>query len=1243
MVNIATYNVRGIAAYEKRRKIFKFIKTSPYDIIALQECHCTKKVEKIWRSQFGGQVFYSHGTSNSKGCMILIKRNIGTKIHKIIKDEVNGRYLLLDVSVGEYRFVLCNVYAPNEDDTCFFEEVLGKLMSLESQSIVLVGDLNTTLEKIDKKSVLGLKPGHPKSTEFIKMMMTKLNLIDIFRTRHPDCARYTWFKTKPYLLMERLDYILVSNNLTSYILTTDIDPTFMSDHAIPHVTLKDVAEATKGPGYWKLNVQHLQDQEFKEMVKNTLEDSIKQGLEGKLRWDFFKMKFRGEAIRYGARKKKSRENKLEALQNKLYRLQKEKDKVESIHLFKDVDDQMSLVQKDIQEIIQQKVMAASLTNQFNWYSAGEKSSKYFFSLENKFPRKPLLRIEIENKIINDSDEILDQLKQYYANLFTQIDGVGVDHDFLRDIELPQISVEDKDILEKPISLAEVEIAIKQMNKEKCPGLDGIPVELYQEMIEDFKYVLHDLFLKCVSEDELNNSAKLGVVSLLEKPGLDQLKLTNWRPLSLLCGDYKVFAKILANRLSMVTPDIISEDQTGFLKNRFIAQNLMDLNMVIQTANDKEIQAVVLAIDFEKAYDTVCWKAMYSILKSFGFGENFIKMVKICQTDISTAIMNNGYRSESFKLTRGLRQGCPLSCLLFDCVVEILGAKIRQCDNIEGFVTLNGKQKKLAQYADDLWVSMKHKYSCYKALFEILQQFSLFAGLCVNYNKTEILRIGSLRGSDARFYSEFPLHWTDGPIKILGLWTSSDVEQMSIQNFDRTLQKASNICKIWSKRLLSLLGKILLVNTLIVPLFTYRLMVTRTPKKNQFLEYKKLITNFIWDNKHPQIAYDKLIKDYDQGGLRLFDLKIKDTAIKTKWMQVAKFKESSLWSQALVETFKMEPGLILECNLCYKDICKITNPTIVRDVMLAWSKINYRTPTSKKDVLNQILWYNSHIKIRNSTLFLKRWYTSGIVRIQQIWDDGRFKTCNELVREYGNVINIIDLTNITQAIPKEWLLVIKKEVSTDVNLAAVDLVQSNLKCSKIVYDSIIAKKIDDKKAKNKSELELDCELDMLWHKLYQETVKLTLSTKLRVFQYKIINRYLVTNVRISKWNSEITPNCSFCQDDHESILHLLCECGDVKKLWDSLTRWLQHFCDLQVELTNFEIIFNRYKDVSAPMVNTLILITKYYIYVQRCLKKKLLFVELIEKIEKYKYIEFITAKSTNRLKKCKYKWSLYDMI
>ena len=183
------------------------------------------------------------------------------------------------------------------------------------------------------------------------------------------------------------------------------------------------------------------------------------------------------------------------------------------------------------------------------------------------------------------------------------------------------------MLDAPLQLQEVEIAINQLAVGKYPRLDGIQIEWYKKFMPKIKYLLHSLFLKWIQDKEMSESAKTGVISLLEKPGKDQMILKSWRPLSLLWCDYKLFAKIIANRIQLVINDLIHKDQVGFLKNRLISTNLMDLNSIIISTQKHHMPAAVVCIDFEKAYDIIEWDALYNTLRAYNFGENIISMIK----------------------------------------------------------------------------------------------------------------------------------------------------------------------------------------------------------------------------------------------------------------------------------------------------------------------------------------------------------------------------------------------------------------------------------------------------------------------------------------------------------------------------------------------------------------------------------------------------------------------------------------
>ena len=251
--------------------------------------------------------------------------------------------------------------------------------------------------------------------------------------------------------------------------------------------------------------------------------------------------------------------------------------------------------------------------------------------------------------------------------------------------------EQNENLTKQINKNELKQAIYQMKNGKSPGIDGIPVEYYITFYETLENDLIQLYNNILfSEKSITNTMKQAIITLiLKKEDLNKLKY--WRPISLLCIDYTILTKILANGLKNALPHIISKEQTCSIPNRTIFNNLFQIRDIIMLTKEKNNKLYILQVDQEEAFDKIDHDFLYKIINKMGFSNEFIQFVKILYRNNISYVINNEYLSSPIKLLRGLRQGCPLSLPLYVIHGEVTTVNINNNENIKGVKIPNNKK------------------------------------------------------------------------------------------------------------------------------------------------------------------------------------------------------------------------------------------------------------------------------------------------------------------------------------------------------------------------------------------------------------------------------------------------------------------------------------------------------------------------------------------------------------------------
>jgi hypothetical protein len=432
------------------------------------------------------------------------------------------------------------------------------------------------------------------------------------------------------------------------------------------------------------------------------------------------------------------------------------------------------LKSELDEIYSEMAKGAQIRSRAKYIENGEKSTSYFLNLEKIHQTKNnILKLKIGNQEYTDTGDILDNCATFYDNLYSsrKIPDMSITNYLNKIVCENVLSDENKKLCEGSISYKECEFVIlKCMKDNKSPGSDGIPLEFYKTFWNLIGTFLVKVFQYIYSSGKMTNSQRKSVVSLIFKDG-DRENLSNYRPISLTNTDYKIMAFVLANRLQNVLPSIISYDQTGYIKNRSINTNIRLVDDILNFSQSKKLQTAVLFLDFSKAFDSLEWNFMFQVLEKFNFGPSFIKWIKILYNEPELYIKNNGYMSRRILMDRGIRQGCPLSALLFIIAVEIFSVLCRTGTEYKGVtIDLNNKCNTIfiTQYADDMCLFVENIGEVDNAI-KAVDKFGLISGLCLNKAKTKILNTGE-QLVETNF---FDIQISSGAEKCLGIYVGTD--------------------------------------------------------------------------------------------------------------------------------------------------------------------------------------------------------------------------------------------------------------------------------------------------------------------------------------------------------------------------------------------------------------------------------------------------------------------------------------
>ncbi|XP_039145636.1 uncharacterized protein LOC120282866 [Dioscorea cayenensis subsp. rotundata] len=429
-------------------------------------------------------------------------------------------------------------------------------------------------------------------------------------------------------------------------------------------------------------------------------------------------------------------------------------------------------------------------------------------------------------------------------------------------------------LERPFTIEEVKKAVFDLGSDKAPGPDGFPLLFFKSYWETVKVEV----LKMCEDfyDGRANLERINWASIVLIPKISSpVSPGDYRPISLINSSLKIISKILASRLSTVMASLVDHSQSAFLKGRCILDNIATAEELLFSIHKRKMDDHVLKVDFAKAFDSVDWEFLLELLKARGFGTKWIGWICNLLSMSKASILINGSPRGYVRYQRGLRQGDPLSPLLFVLVTDVLSTLFENALFSQILVGVPVGE------VGSIWLS----------------------GLETNFAKTCLFSSDPHQLPDERTANTFCCSVSRLPVTYLGIPISG--RRPRNHDWRSLIDKIKSRLSTWKSNYLSIGGRLTLLNSVLSSLPTFWMSMFCLPKW-VIKEIDRIRRDFLWSGPDMDIprcrlvAWQAICRSKEQGGWGILNLSVFNMALLGKWRW--KFLSDSNWCCARVIKF-----------------------------------------------------------------------------------------------------------------------------------------------------------------------------------------------------------------------------------------------------------------------------------------------------------------------------------------------------
>jgi ribonuclease HI/exonuclease III len=927
-IRIASLNIKGRRSGEidKWMHLPQLMRDGGIGVMAVQEAHLTDELAEQFEGLFGNTFTLHHSpdptTRNARGVAVVLNRRIIRADEATSTVLVPGRAMVTYVPWHDDQYIkILTIYAPNvpREAKEFWEAINTKInQSPNLNPDVMLGDFNIVEDALDR---LPSKQDDAGATEALRDFRIPHDLVDGWRRTHPTTKNYTWSRESDGT-QSRIDRIYIRENFLPDCNGWEIEtPPIPTDHDIVSARITTPTTPTIGRGRWAIPARVFKDRSVKTEIQK-----LGAELERRLRTaqprtprenpQTWLREFKTGVMEAARRHEKTTQPKIKI---RITKLTERLRSVRNDHSATEEEIKIAATQikKEIQALMrethQYKRDKQAAVDAAEGETVGKTWSNRF--RPNK-PRDTIKRLKDPDRDTTTRDA--KEMAQIAARYHEEIQREGHDPQAppdeqrlneILDLLGKSLPAESRRKLSEKISEDEVREAVKSTPNDKAPGLDGIPIELWKTMDSQFSgpedtpqsqrgcdivWILTQVF-QDIEVNGMDADARLneGCMSPIFKKK-DPENIANYRPITLLNTDYKIFTKALSTKLSETAPHVINTDQAGFIKGRSIFDQVKTTKLVIDYMTRSERPGAIVALDQEKAYDKILHPYLWAVLRKFGFPENLIKTIQSLYDNASTTVMINGELSDPFLVIRGVRQGDALSCLLFDLAIEPLAEMIRKSSLING-IQIPGTRRylKVKMFADDTTVFLSAKDNI-DDLQTLLANWCRVSGAKFNIEKTEIIPLGShaqrenianmrrLHGTHQMIPPHVHIAKDGEPVRILGAWLGNNVDQAV--TWAPVVEDCTRRLRRWGASRHSLEGRRLIVQMQVAGVTQYLTKVQGMPKEVES-DLDRQVRRFLWDNEGSDtVNRAQMSAPHDRGGKKMLNLEARNKAVHLTWLQ-----------------------------------------------------------------------------------------------------------------------------------------------------------------------------------------------------------------------------------------------------------------------------------------------------------------------------------------------------------------------